>query len=85
MSGFLILFINLLIQALFYAILGRVILSWIDPQVNWGITRVLYDMTEPVLGPIRNVLPSFGMIDFSPLVALLLLQLVGQALISVLS
>lgn len=85
MQGFLITFIELLLQALFFAILGRVILSWIDPQGNWSITRVLYDMTEPVLGPIRSVMPSIGIFDFSPIIAMLLLQVLGQALISVLS
>ncbi len=45
-------------------------------QVVWTIGDVLHRITEPMLRPIRNVLPSFGGIDFSAWVAILLLQFV---------
>lgn len=80
MSGFLVTFINLLFQALFFAILGRVLISWIDPMGNMRVTQVLREITEPILAPIRSVLPNFGMLDLSPLVAMLLLNLI-QSLI----
>jgi YggT family protein len=56
-------------------LLLRVLLSWfrIDPYNN-PFARLLYRITEPVLEPIRSVLPPAGMIDFSPLVAFLLLM-----------
>jgi YggT family protein len=76
MSGFLVTFINLLFQALFFAILGRVLISWIDPMGNMRVTQVLREITEPILAPIRSVLPNFGMLDLSPLVAMLLLNLI---------
>lgn len=76
MSGYLVTFINLLFQALFFAILGRVLISWIDPMGNMRVTQVLREITEPILAPIRSVLPSFGMLDLSPLVAMLLLNLI---------
>ncbi len=75
MSGFVGSFINILFNVLLFAILGRVLMSWIDPQGNMSITRMLQEITEPILGPIRRILPNFGMIDLSPLVAMLLLQL----------
>ncbi|MBP1465531.1 YggT family protein [Candidatus Chloroploca sp. M-50] len=80
MSGFFVTFINLLFQVLLFAILGRVIISWIDPMGNMRVTQILRELTEPILAPIRSVLPTMGMIDLSPLVALLLLQLL-QSLI----
>ncbi|NCC35069.1 YggT family protein [Candidatus Chloroploca sp. Khr17] len=80
MSGFFVTFINLLFQVLLFAILGRVIVSWIDPMGNMRVTQILRELTEPILAPIRSVLPTMGMIDLSPLVALLLLQLL-QSLI----
>jgi YggT family protein len=80
MSGFLVTFINLLFQALFFAILGRVLISWVDPMGNMRVTQVLREITEPILAPIRSVLPNFGMLDLSPLVAMLLLNLI-QSLI----
>jgi YggT family protein len=76
MSGYLVTFINLLFQALFFAILGRVLISWVDPMGNMRVTQVLREITEPILAPIRSVLPSFGMLDLSPLVAMLLLNLI---------
>ncbi|MGQ9926185.1 MAG: YggT family protein [Chloroflexaceae bacterium] len=75
MSGFLVTFISLLFNVLFFAILGRVMVSWIDPLGNMRVTQILRDITEPILGPIRSVLPTIGMIDLSPLVAILLIQL----------
>lgn len=84
MSGFLTLFVVLLFRALNYAIFGRVILSWIDPFGNWLITRIIRDITEPILGPIRRVLPTLGMMDFSPIVAILLLQLLESLVVGAL-
>lgn len=43
----------------------------------WTISDVLFRVTDPVLRPIREVLPQFGGIDFSPWVALILLQVVA--------
>ncbi len=82
--GFFVLFIQMLIQALTIAIFIRVLLSWVDPQKNMSVTRILDEITEPILGPIRSVLPSVGMFDFSPIVAFLLLQVVGGALVAAL-
>lgn len=81
MSGFLVTFINLLFQAMLFAILGRVLISWIDPMGNMRVTQILREITEPILAPIRSVLPSMGMIDLSPLVAMLLLQLLHNLIL----
>jgi YggT family protein len=66
-------------------ILVRVIMSWIphNPHNQW--TRLLYQVTEPILKPIRNILPGQSMgFDFSPVVVFLLLGLLKSALESVL-
>jgi YggT family protein len=78
-------FIVLLLQALSMAILIRVLLSWVDQPGAWSITRVMHEITEPILAPIRSVMPTIGMFDFSPIVAMLLLQVVGRALVVALS
>ncbi|MCJ7509429.1 MAG: YggT family protein [Dehalococcoidia bacterium] len=65
------------------AILLRVILSWvslafsIDPRNPF--VAALHEITEPILAPLRSVLPSFGMMDFSPFVAMILLEFIAQA------
>lgn len=64
------------------AIIGRVILSWF-PMSNSGarsVMDVLVRITEPVLGPVRRVLPSFGGLDLSPIVVIIVLSVVSQAL-----
>jgi len=82
MSGFLVTFISLLFNVLFFAILGRVLVSWIDPLGNLRVSQILRDITEPILGPIRSVLPTIGMIDLSPLVAILLIRLLHELILN---
>lgn len=79
---FLIEFFRRLIPILQFAILGRVIMSWIDPSGQYQISRVILDITDPVIAPIRRVIPSVGMFDLSPLIALLLLNVLGQVVAS---
>ncbi len=74
-------FLNILSTILYFAILGRVLMSWIkvgpgNPLVP--LLKLIYAVTEPVLGPIRRALPKTGMFDFSPIVALLLLDLIRR-------
>ena len=80
MSSYLVSFISLLFQVLSLAILGRVLLSWVDPFGNMRITQILRDITEPILAPIRNLMPNMTMFDFSPIIAMLLLQALSRLL-----
>ena len=59
-----------------FAIIGRVLLSWINLGPGNPIVAIIYQITEPILAPIRRALPSMGMLDFAPMVALLLILLV---------
>jgi YggT family protein len=59
------------------AILGRALLSWFDPGLRSSIGKILYEITEPIVGPIRRLLPSLGMFDISPIIALLLIRLLS--------
>jgi YggT family protein len=78
MSSYLAQFVSLLFEVLSLAILGRVLVSWVDPMGNMRISQILRDVTEPILAPIRKVLPSMPMFDFAPIVAMLLLQALGR-------
>jgi YggT family protein len=72
-------FVNLLVYALTAAIFLRAIFSWfVPPGSDNVIMRFLRDITEPVLAPLRRVLPTMGMLDLSPFVAMILLQVVGS-------
>jgi YggT family protein len=68
-------FINLFVFVFNTVLLARVVISWFNPQLEGGFGRLLFDLTEPVLAPVRRVLPQSQVADFSPLVAFLLLQL----------
>ena len=65
-----------LIYAFNMAIFGRVLMSWISPRGDDPISRVLIQITEPLIAPIRRVMPRFGMFDLSPMIALLLLNFI---------
>ncbi len=78
-----------LIDLYFYVILATVIISWLSAFniINSGnpyvrqINGVLYLLTEPVLKPIRRILPNLGGLDFSPVILLLGLQFVKRAIV----
>ncbi|MEE4638131.1 MAG: YggT family protein [Wenzhouxiangella sp.] len=55
-------------------ILVGVVLSWVGHGVRHPIVPLVYQLTEPVLAPIRRVLPSLGGLDLSPLVAIIGIQ-----------
>jgi len=77
--GFLWTFLRFFVLALEILILGRVLMSWLNPRFEGPVARLLFETTEPILAPIRRILPSTGMIDFSPIVAFLLIGLLAAA------
>lgn len=88
MGEFLALAINVVFQLLWWAILIRVLLSWlpmagirIDPYNP--IIRTLFSITDPILEPLRKY-TTVGMIDLSPIVALFGLDIIRRILISML-
>jgi len=54
-------------------ILGRVLVSYTNPAGGGALTAFLYQATEPILAPIRRVLPPTGGIDWSPTIAIVLM------------
>jgi YggT family protein len=62
------------------AIFLRAILSWFNMDPRSPLIQALDAITEPVLDPIRRIMPRLGMLDLSPLVAILLLQFVSVGL-----
>lgn len=78
-----------ILNVYWYIILATVVVSWLtafhiinysNPYVR-QITGVLYTLTEPVLGPIRRILPSIGGLDFSPVIVLFLISFLEQSLL----
>jgi YggT family protein len=75
-------FVSILFELLTFAIIARALLSWFNLGPDHPVVRVLYDITEPILAPLRRVIPTLGMIDITPFVAVLLLQFVQRLLVS---
>jgi YggT family protein len=64
--------VNIVLQAYFWIIIARAVLSWVNPDPFNPIVRFLYRVTEPVLRPIRRRLPTMQMgLDLSPMVVIL--------------
>ena len=72
---FLFTFLRLLCEVLTIAIFLRIVLSWFSPGPTNILVNILYQVTEPILAPLRRIIPRVGMLDFSPMAAIILLQL----------
>lgn len=81
---FLIAIINILSQLIVWLVIASSLLSFILPPYH-KIRQALDSIVDPLLAPIRRVVPMAGMFDFSPLILILLVDLVARLLISVLS
>ncbi|RMG89601.1 MAG: YggT family protein [Chloroflexi bacterium] len=81
--------IDLVFRIFYILVIARVILSWIriSPyHPTWGpLVRITYDLTEPIMAPIRRILPPMGGLDFTPFIVLILLSVVQQVLIGILA
>src|SRR3972149_1280484 len=72
-------FIQILAWILSIAIFIRVIISWVGLDPRNPVVVFLHDITEPILSPLRQFLPRLGMLDLSPLLALILLNPIAHA------
>ena len=68
LSTFVRVFVQLFVTALFFIVTARVLISWVNPRFEGPVAKFLFDTTEPLLSPIRRVLPQSGMIDLSPMI-----------------
>ena len=76
--------ISLAVKIYSLVLLGRVILSWVQPDPSNPIAVFLVRVTEPVLAPVRNLLPAMGGMDFSPILVLFGLQILEEVTIRLL-
>ena len=64
------------------AIFIRVLLSWFPIDPHNPLVTALHEVTEPILQPLRRIIPRLGMIDITPLVAIILIQVIGNIVAS---
>jgi YggT family protein len=83
--------VSLLFQVYEFLLLIRVLLSWINtdpyqPVIDHPAVRFLERITDPVLAPLRRLIPPIGgTVDISPVVALIILEVVRRILVSILA
>jgi len=80
---FIAFFLINVVKVLKYALLARILLSWIQPMGGGRFGQMLNDITEPMLKIFRSFLPNLGMIDLSPLVAFFALDFVEMGILKV--
>lgn len=73
--------LSLFLNVFLFAILIQVIVSWINPGSHNPIMSVIHTLTEPVMRPARRIIPLIGGLDLSPIVAILLLQILKMLII----
>ncbi len=76
--------VNILLSVMYWLILIRALISWVSPDPFNPIVQFLHRATEPILEPIRRILPQMP-IDFSPIVAFLGIIFLRQFLVKTLS
>ena len=70
-------FVNILVPILYVAILARVILSWLPiGGSNNPLVAIVYQITEPILAPLRRVVPRLGVLDLTPMIAIVILGII---------
>jgi len=81
---FIISFVRILFFILQFAIIVRALMSWFNPSPENPVARIVFEITEPVLAPLRRIVPSLGMMDITPIVAILLMQVIESVLVQTL-
>lgn len=71
-------FLALMADILSFAVFLRAIISWFPISPNNSFVVVLVQVTEPIIAPLRRVVPLLGMMDITPLVAMVALQIIAS-------
>jgi len=76
--------VGAILTILTWTIIIRALVSWVNPDPYNSIVQFLYRVTEPILMPIRRILPAMGGFDFSPIVALIGIMFIRSFLVQTL-
>lgn len=72
-----------LLWAIFVAMMVGFLMSWFDPNRRWAITRIAFDITDPIVAPIRAIVPPIGFFDISYIITIILVQVLIRLVESV--
>ena len=72
-------------RILFYCVIGSVVLSWVAPGNNHPLLQIIEEISAGILSPVRKFLPPMGGLDFTPIIGLLVLNLINTSLVQIIS
>jgi YggT family protein len=72
-------------RILFYSVIGSVVLSWVAPGNNHPLLQIIEEISAGILSPVRKILPPMGGLDFTPIIGLLVLNLINTSLVQIIS
>ena len=81
MESYLISVVNFVVLIITILLIANAVVSFLNLEPWHPVRRTLNQLAEPILRPFRNVLPPAGMFDLSPMVALIVIQVLGQLII----
>ena len=71
---------SLLINIIFYSVIAMIVVSFLAPQSSNPAVEFIWELTEPVMAPLRRILPPMGGLDFSPIVLFIALNVIRVSL-----
>ena len=71
---------GLLVSIIFYSVIAMIVVSFLAPQSSHPAVEFIWELTEPVMAPLRQVLPPMGGLDFSPIILFIALNVIRVSL-----
>ncbi|GGC70070.1 YggT family protein [Marinobacter halophilus] len=69
--------LGLIVKIYFWSVIAVVVVSWIAPQSGHPAIQLVAQITEPVMRPVRKIMPSMGGLDLSPIIVFLILNVIS--------
>jgi YggT family protein len=70
------------LQAVAWLLIARSLLSWFPDLQRYQVVRLLYDITDPIIQPLRRLIPPIGFLDISVMIAVMFLFVLSAALLN---
>ena len=74
--------LSVILTILLWAMIIRIILSWVNPDPHQPVVRLLIQLTEPIMAPARRLIPPIGGLDLSPIVVFILISLTRMLVVA---
>jgi YggT family protein len=71
---------SLLVNIIFYSVIAMIVVSFLAPQSSNPAVEFIWELTEPVMAPLRRILPPMGGLDFSPIILFIVLNVIRVSL-----